>query len=157
MTLADQIAALDEAPTDDLIAQYTRLHGKGPRTRNRSWLVARVAWKIQEEALGGLSPAATKRLDELIAQLDGPLAPGASTARAAAPRPPRRTTGPATGTVLTKTWRGRDIRVHVREDGFEYESEVYRSLTAVAKAVTGAHWSGALFFGLRKRKPKGAS
>jgi hypothetical protein len=156
MTLAEQIAALDAAPTDELIARYTKLHGKGPRTRNRSWLVARLAWKIQEQALGGLSPAATARLDELIGQLDGPLAAGERTAPATL-RAMRRPPGLAVGTVLTKTWRGQDIRVHVREDGFEYEGEVYRSLTAVAKAITGAHWSGALFFGLRKRKPKGAS
>jgi hypothetical protein len=156
MTLAEQIAALDAAPTDDLIARYTRLHGKGPRTRNRSWLVARLAWKIQEQALGGLSPAATARLDELIGQLDGPLAPGARPTPAT-PRALRRPAGLAVGTVLTKTWRGQDIRVHVREDGFEYEGEVYRSLTAVAKAITGSHWNGHLFFALRKRKPKAAT
>jgi hypothetical protein len=152
MTLAGQIAALDAAPTDELIARYTKLHGKGPRTRNRSWLVARVAWALQAEKLGGLSPAATARLGELI----GPLAAGARPATAT-PRAMRRPPGLAVGTVITRTWRGQDIRVHVREDGFEHEGEVYGSLSAVARAITGAHWNGHLFFGLRKRTPKAAS
>jgi hypothetical protein len=56
---------------------------------------------------------------------------------------------PIPGTVLTRQYKGHKIVVTVLENGFEYEGEVYRSLSAVAKAVTGSHWSGNLFFGLK--------
>ncbi len=55
---------------------------------------------------------------------------------------------PMPGTLLTRQYKSRTINVRVLPDGFDYEGEVYRSLSAVAKAVTGAHWNGYLFFGL---------
>ena len=58
---------------------------------------------------------------------------------------------PMPGTVLTRPYKGRTITATVLDDGFEYEGEVYRSLSAVAKAVTGSHWSGNYFFGLKGR------
>lgn len=57
---------------------------------------------------------------------------------------------PMSGTLLTRTYKGRAIRVQVTEAGFEYDGEVYRSLSAIAKAVTGAHWNGYPFFNLPK-------
>ncbi|MBC7835953.1 MAG: DUF2924 domain-containing protein, partial [Phycisphaerales bacterium] len=57
---------------------------------------------------------------------------------------------PAEGTILRREYKGRDIVVRVLEDGFEHDGETYRSLSAIAKAVTGAHWNGPLFFGLSK-------
>ena len=59
---------------------------------------------------------------------------------------------PIAGTVLTRVYKGHEIRVVTLDDGFEYDGRVYGSLTAVAKAVTGQHWNGKLFFGLTKRK-----
>ena len=59
---------------------------------------------------------------------------------------------PLPGTVLTREYKGREVRVRVLEKGFEYEGQPYRSLSAVAKAITGSHWNGRLFFGLRKGK-----
>ncbi len=64
----------------------------------------------------------------------------------------RRLDDPAPGTVLTRTWNGQEIRVLVRDDGYERDGELFRSLTAVARAVTGSKWNGRLFFGLTKRK-----
>jgi hypothetical protein len=59
---------------------------------------------------------------------------------------------PLPGTILTRTYRGRQIEVKVMPQGFEYEGESYRSLSAVAKVVTGSHWNGHLFFGLTTHK-----
>jgi Protein of unknown function (DUF2924) len=56
-----------------------------------------------------------------------------------------------TGATLVRQWRGRTHTVLVREDGFEYDGERYRSLTVIAERITGAHWSGPRFFGLTKR------
>ena len=65
----------------------------------------------------------------------------------------RSPTGPKTGTLLTREYKGQQIRVLVLDDGrFEHDGVVYRSLSAVAKTVTGSHWSGNLFFGLRQRR-----
>jgi len=61
---------------------------------------------------------------------------------------------PPPGSVLTREYKGRTVRVRVLDDGFEYEGQPYRSLTAVARAITGSHWNGRAFFGLTKaRKP----
>ena len=58
------------------------------------------------------------------------------------------------GTVISRTWKGREIRAVVVEGGFEYDGVVYKSLSAVAKAVTGSHWNGRLFFGLTQRRKR---
>ena len=150
-TIEQQVAVLDKTPTDELIDEYTRLHGKAPRTRNRLWLIRRVAWAIQAEAFGGLSDKAKRRLDELIAQLGGPLGTADRTVTATLP-PKRKPNAPAVGTTLTRTWHGQQIVVHCRDNGYEYDRVVFRSLSAVAAHVTGAHWNGNLFFGVTKRR-----
>jgi hypothetical protein len=71
------------------------------------------------------------------------------------PRPTRRKPDlPAAGTVITRRWRGRDLEMRVLEDGFELDGLVHKTLSAAAKAVTGAHWNGKLFWGLVGRKRK---
>ena len=137
----------------ELADRYELLFGHPPRIKNRQWLWKRIAWKLQERRWGGLSGAARARLDALIAELDLPLDERRRTVKgrlwpavpASAPKP---------GTVLARTWKGREIRVEVTENGYLYESEVYRSLSAVARAVTGSRWNGRLFFGLTQRGGK---
>lgn len=150
-TIAQQVAALDKAPTDELIAEYQRLHKKAPRTRNRAWLVRKVAWAIQAEAYGGLSRAAAERLEQLIAQVGGTLADPARTVTATVPRKAK-PHAPPVGTTLTREWHGQQIIVHCRDNGYEHDGVLYRSLSAVAARVTGAHWNGNLFFGVTKRR-----
>jgi hypothetical protein len=152
-SVVERVAALDKAPTDDLIAEYKRLHHKPPRTRNRAWLIRKVAWAIQAEAYGGLSDKAQARLEELIAQIGPPLGAADRTLTTALPRKPK-PDSPPVGTTLTRTWRGRQIIVHVRDNGYEHEGVPYRSLTAVAEKITGSHWNGRLFFGLVDRRKK---
>ncbi len=136
------IQELRAMPAAELAARYEELFGRPPRTKNRQHLWRRCAWKEQERRLGGLSGAAKKRLDELASDLDLPL--GARRGQG----------GPVVGATLVREWRGREVRVRVLESGFEHEGVTYRSLSAVAKAVTGAHWNGRLFFGLRTRSTR---
>lgn len=155
-TITEQLAALDTATTDQLIADYQRLHKKAPRTRNRPWLIKRVAWAIQADAFGGLSKSATQRLDLLIGQLDGPLGTSGRTVTAVLPSA-RKPNAPPVGTTLTREWRGQQIVVNVRDNGFEHDGVLYRSLSAVASKVTGAHWNGNLFFNLIRRNARGVT
>ena len=148
MSITDEIAELRAMPVPDLVERYEDVFGKPPRVKHRDWLWRRVAWKIQEQRLGGLSTLAKKRLDELIAELDLPL--GQRTVSSKVAR--QRSGEPSVGTTLVREWRGTEVIATRVEDGWEHDAVVYRSLSAIAKAVTGSHWNGKLFFGLTTRK-----
>ena len=150
MTISQQIRELQTLPPAQLAERYSALFGRTPRNRNRAWLFRQCAWKLQERKLGGLTDRARTRLDELIAQVALPIA--APTPRQK-PAPTRSdTNAPMIGTTLVREWHGQQIRVEVRDDGFEWQGTLYRSLSAVAKAITGAAWNGKLFFGLTTRR-----
>ncbi len=101
--------------------------------------------------MGGLSTKAKDRLEELIAEIDLPLGEKTRTVSGVLKKN-RRPDDPVPGTVLTRHYKDQEIRVLVRDDGYECNGELYRSLTAVARAITGSKWNGRLFFGLTKRK-----
>ena len=144
-TIAQRITELQQMKVPELVAEYERAYGFAPHCKNRIWLWRNVAWKIQEQALGGFPADAQARLEELIAEIKLP-EPGAT-------RPRTRRPGELLpGTALTREWHGEQIAVRVADDGtFVLKGVPYGSLSAVAKAITGQHWSGALFFGLRNR------
>jgi hypothetical protein len=144
-TLLAELRALD---VPSLVEHYEAAFGHPPRVKHREHLWRKIAWRIQEQRLGGLSGAARRRLDELIADLDVPaLRP--RTTRAKAPK----TNGePPLGTTLVRVWHGREILATRSEEGWECNGVVHRSLSALARAVTGTRWNGRLFFGLVKRK-----
>ena len=147
-SVATIINELRAMPVSDLVIEYESAFGKPPRVKHREWLWRKIAWRIQEQRFGGLSSVAMKRLDELIADLDIPLTTG-STATG------KIRSGPITGTTVRRVWKGIEIETVRIEGGWEYDGRVYRSLSAVAKAVTGAHWNGKLFFGLSRRSKEG--
>lgn len=148
-TIAQQITALQDMTVAQLAEKYQALYGKPPRVKNKAFLQRRLAWKIQEQAFGGLSDKAKVKLDELIADIDLPL--GHRLKKATKLR--KNSTRPVmVGTTLVRQWKEQEVRVQVLEDGFEWNRVVYTSLSAVAKAVTGSHWNGRLFFGLSSRK-----
>ena len=135
---------------DDLAERYTAEFGRTPKIRHREYLWKRIAWKIQEHRFGGLSRPAQAKLEMLIAEIELP--PAEDTRKVTGKlRGPHKPGMPSTGTILTKDWNGQRIHVEVLDKGFAWDGETYRSLTAVAKAVTGTHWNGKLFFGLTKR------
>jgi hypothetical protein len=154
-TVEQRLAALAGMGPAALREQYLALFGEAARTGNRQFLYERVAWRIQSLAEGRLSERAKRWADELARgaglRTTAPRAPTATpSATTVAPRITTRL--PIPGTVLTKTYKGRHVAVTVLPDGFEYGGHTYRSLSAVAKAVTGSHWNGLLFFGLAAAK-----
>ena len=150
-TIEEEIDELRRLPTADLVARYEELYGRPPHCRHREHLWKRIAWKLQERRFGGLSAVAKQRLEELISEIDLPLTESQRTVSGALKRPPK-PGEPAVGTVLSRDWHGQRIEVRVVDGGFEYAGVVYKTLSAVAKAVTGAHWNGRLFFGLTARR-----
>jgi hypothetical protein len=150
-----EIAALQRLTPKDLQARYAEIFGEATRTRNKTWLVRRIAWRLQALAEGDLSERARRRADELANDADLRLSPPrtrtADTSLAvadAAPIPPRDRRLPPPGSVLARPYRGQTVQVRVLDDGFEFAGAVYPSLSAAAKAVTGSHCNGFLFFRL---------
>ena len=157
LALARAIAALKEMTVPELQARHAAVFGEETRIHHRDLLVKRIAWRLQALAEGDLTERAKKRAAELANDADirvRPLPPpsGAPPARVPAPaktrREPRRL--PMPGTVLTRVYKGKAIEVAVLPHGFEYDGRVYKSLSAVAKTVTGTHWNGFYFFGIGK-------
>jgi hypothetical protein len=135
--------------TAQLRQEWRKVIGGEPRSNNRVWLFKRICWAVQAKEFGGLSARAQARLDELLpyAEMWMPLGKHGL----AAPPPATAASTPTPGTVLTRVYKGRTIAVLVRDDGrFEHDSEIYDSLSAVAKAITGSHWNGNLIFGLKR-------
>jgi len=153
-TLAKELAALERMTAADLRDKYVEVFGEPAASGNRAWLARRVGWRMQALAEGDLSDRARARAAELARDADLRLTapkeqPTAPTAAApiAAVLDPRL---PGVGTVLTRRYKGAEVRVKVAADGFEYAGDRYGSLSAVAKAVTGTHTNGFLFFRLTR-------
>ena len=141
-----QLTELQDMPYPALKERWRSLYGTEPPAYKREHMVRRLAYRIQELAYGGL-PDETKAELERIAEEDERRRQDARGQR----RKPK-TTHPLAGTRLVREWNGRRYEVTAVEGGFEYGGRKYRSLSAIAKAITGAHWSGPQFFGLRSAK-----
>jgi len=150
-----EVAAMRRLGAKELRARYAEVFGETTAAHNKAWLIRRIAWRLQSLAEGGLSERARRRAAELAHDADlrmGPPRPQAAAAPAAAlavaAGPPRDPRLPPVGSVLARVYRGQTLRVRVRADGFEFEGAAYPSLSAVAKAITGSHCNGYLFFRL---------
>jgi Protein of unknown function (DUF2924) len=137
-----RLAVLQTAPTADLKQQWRELFGAEPPAFSRTYLQSRLAYRIQELAYGGLKPETVARLEALGEKLDG----GNIMLRRI-----RADDRPIAGTRLLREYRCVEHVVAVLADGFEYEGRPYRSLSAIARAITGTRWNGWTFFGLRGR------
>lgn len=151
-TIAPQIRELQTLAPAQLAERYAALFGKPPRNRNKAWLFRQCAFRLQEQQLGGLSDRAKTRLAELMATIDLPIA--ATPPARPRPKPVTRadTNAPVVGTVLVREWRDQRIEVRVVDNGFAWNGVTFSSLSACAKAITGAAWNGRLFFGLTTRR-----
>ena len=141
-TLLARIADLKSTPTADLKSQWRELFGKEPPPYNRNYLQSRLAYRIQELSLGGLKPQTIARLEALGEALDG--------------GKPEKRKIPAvsrliTGTQLIREYQGVPHTVIVRDADFVYEGRPYKSLSAIARAITGTRWNGLMFFGLKRK------
>lgn len=150
MTLATQIAELQNLSTAELAAEFTRLHGRPPRYRSVPWLRKRISFALQVAAHGGLRGPARAELDRLAAEVRVP-ASAPTVAATNGDGPTTTTEALRPGTILTRDWRGRQIRVLVTTSGFEFDGQRFGSLSAVAFAITGSKWNGRLFFELTTR------
>ncbi len=157
ISIPAQIARLQEMSVGELRDEWRKLYGEEPRSRHRVWLWKRLAWRIQELEYGGLSERAKKRLEDLMPTAELALrVPKDFMEGVALPtsRQVRDRRIPPPGTVLLRDYKGQKIPVTVMEDGFEWEGRQYRSLSAIAKEVTGSHWNGLRFFNLARKEAK---
>ena len=132
------LAALTSMTVNQLVDKYAAVFGEPTRGRNKAWLVRRIAWRMQAEAGGGLSDRAKARAAELARDADlrvvAPKAKPTDDVEVAdervirVPADPRL---PPVGTVLTRTYKGANIRITVRADGIEYAGTVYPSLSPI--------------------------
>jgi len=156
-SLIREIAEMKKMSLDDLRQRYREVFGEEPRSANKDHLWKRIAYRLQEIKHGGLSPEARARLEEL--GRDAPkmclrsMGQGKRVpAKAAAFTGRRDPRIPPKDTVLTRWHSGIEHRVAVLERGFEYAGRSYRSLSAVAREITGTAWNGYGFFGLLGKK-----
>ena len=138
-----RLAALATMATPDLRQQWRDLFGTEPPPYNQKFLRNRLAYRVQELAYGGLKPSTIARLEALGEQLDG----GNITIRRI-----RADMKPIVGTTLVREYQGVEHRVTVRSDDYEYQGRAFRSLSSIARAITGTRWNGLVFFGLKNRR-----
>ncbi len=159
MNFNAMIMTLTRMTVHELQDRYIEVFGERTRSNHKQYLIKRIAWRLQAQHEGDLSLRARRRARELANDAD---------LRVRAPTESQATVPvegdlvvrakfdvpiderlPMPGTVLSREYKGRVVLVRVLRRGFEYEGEVYRSLSAVTKAVTGSHWNGYHFFGLK--------
>jgi len=145
-TAMKQVTELAEMPYEALKQRWRDLYGTDPPAYSRQHMIRRLAYRIQELAYGGLSEEAKATLERIADEDEARRRPGRKD------RWKAKSTQPIPGTRLVRNWNGRRYEVTAVVDGFELDGRRYRSLSAVAKAITGAHWSGPQFFGLRTAK-----
>lgn len=125
--LVAQIHAMD---LDQIRSEWRKRYGKPPRMRSLPLMRMQLAWRVQADAQGGLDAQTRKAL-----------------ARKGAVDPEGKELG--IGARLTRNWKGKRIEVVVEEQGFRWEDQLFPSLSATARAITGIRWNGPRFFGLR--------
>ena len=157
MSIESEMSILTRMATRDLQIRYAELFGEGTRVHNRTWLIKRIAWRIQALAEGDLSERARQRAAELANDADLRLA--APKLKTGGPMPVRTIQQPRwrdsrlpePGTIITRAYKGQDLQIKVLQAGFEFAGNVYPSLSAVAKTITGSHCNGYLFFRLMQK------
>ena len=137
--LSRKIAALTDLTAQQLRTEWRRLYRSHPPRLSRDLLVRTVAYRMQELAYRSLSKATQRKLATLTKELE------TSGSIVSDPNPRIRP-----GARLVREWRGRTHTVIVTEEGFEYAGKTYSSLSKIAQAITGAHWSGPRFFGINR-------
>jgi hypothetical protein len=146
----DDIMELKKAPAEELQKRYKELYGEDASGTHKTYLWRKIAYKLQEQKHGSLSAKTNGKLKALIEEFDPinnkALRPDKPIVSQEAPTKDKRL--PIPGTVITKEYKGANYQVKVLEKGFEYNGKIYKTLSAIAKEITGAHWNGYLFFNL---------
>jgi len=142
-TVLTQLAALKDAPASALKTKWRALFETEPPPYNRRFLESRLAYRIQELAYGGLREATVENLRVLAKQYDG---------KSGSRHKIRPDHLPIVGTRLIRDWHGVEHCVTVRTNDFEYQGRPYKSLSAIAREITGVRWNGWVFFGLKNHR-----
>jgi hypothetical protein len=145
MTTADDLARVAAMPLPALRDEWLRLFRSSPPDSSADLLARAISWELQKRCHGSLPAMVQRELDRLARSADRKARASGSTAPAL-----------KTGTRLIRDWGGRRHVVVVDGDGFVYRDRRYRSLTQIARDITGAGWSGPRFFGLIKPRASGA-
>lgn len=152
-----EISTLADLGREELAQRWTTAHGGlPPKGIRHDLLIRSAAWQIQVKRFGGLPPATRRALKTAMAVVERTTRPQrVDTVGASKSSPPGQDQTikshrkqPAPGTRLIRDWNGKRHVIDVIETGFVFEAKVYSSLTAIARQITGAHWSGPRFFGL---------
>ena len=157
------VTAIEQLRTLNVVAlqkKYQEVFKDASRSSNKQYLFRRIAWRLQANAEGGLSERACQRAIQIADEADlrtraskgflsAQVSATSTVEHAQAQRDARL---PASGSLLTRRLNERQIVVKVLAEGFEFESRHYRSLSAIAREVTGTRWNGLLFFGLAERR-----
>ena len=152
LSIVHEVATLERLTIGQLRQRFAELFGEATQASNRTWLVKRIAWRLQALAEGDLSERARRRAAELACDADLRLnPPRRQTTTTTPPEPVTVPTPvdhrlPPPGTILTRPYKGQLVQVQVLTAGFAYAGTIYASLSAVAKVITGSHCNGFLFF-----------
>jgi hypothetical protein len=157
LNIDKEVAEMQRMTVNALQQKFAEVFGEQTRGRHKRWLIKRIAWRMQANEEGGLSERALRRAMELANDADLRLtAPRTKSDSGSVQTPPapvatidRRL--PMPGTLITRKYKGQSLCVKVLADGFEFEGERFKSLSAVARRITGSAWNGFLFFGLTKK------
>ncbi len=162
MALIRRLKEVRRMSVPTLQKTYREVFGEETRSSHKQYLFRRIAWQLQAQSGGGLSAEAVRRAadiaDDADLRLGGPKGFWSWPEQAKPKERPLSSAGhrdarlPQPGAVLTRRHQGREVVVRVLEGGFEYQSRHYRSLSAIAREVTGTRWNGLLFFGLMERQ-----
>ena len=138
-----QLAALEGMSHEQLREKWLDLYGEEAPKYRKAFLMKRLAYRIQELFYGGLSEPAKKCLKQIAAT--DPVA----TVKAPVPEARKSQDSILPGTRFVRVWNDKQHEVIARDSGFEYDGRIFRSLSAVARDITGTRWNGKIFFGLK--------
>lgn len=159
VNVGKEVAAMQRMTVGELRTKFAEVYGEPTTARHREWLIKRIAWRLQAVAEGDLTERARARAAELAndadLRLNPPKAPPAvAPVVLVGPKQPvdlmRERRLPPPGTIIVREYKGRRIEVMILAGGFEFEGDIYKSLSAVAKAATGQHLNGYHFFRIDK-------
>jgi hypothetical protein len=153
MNIDAELAAMGRMKVSELKEKYEAVFGESTKTGNKQWLIKRIAWRIQSLSEGTISERARQRATELARDSDvrlnapkvKPVVVGAVKSTVIARSDQRL---PPPGTLIVREYRGQRLQIKVLGSGFEFEGSVFKTLSAVAKHITGQHCNGYYFFRL---------
>jgi len=135
-SIIKQIMALENNNTDELTKLWSTFYDYEPMSYSKSYLISKIAYRIQELAYGGLSTETRKRMEQMSTNINGSIV--------------KKKYKPLIGSKIIKEYRDKTHEIAVVEGGFAYEGEIFKSLSAVAQYITGTKWNGLVFFGIKE-------